>query len=48
MAFWLYVRQISDHNKLSEAEKLLDLSQHIFIFTMHQSSSSNNLIGTVS
>ena len=32
------------HTKLehSEAEKLLDLSQYIFLFTMHQSSSSGS------
>ena len=33
--------RIRAHNKLSEAEKLLDLSQYIFLFTIHQSSSSN-------
>ena len=32
--------QVRAHNRLSEAEKLLDLSQYIFIFATHQSSSS--------
>ena len=34
--FWCTV-----HDKLCEAEKLLNLSQYIFFFAMHQSSSSN-------
>ena len=33
--------QIRAHNKLSEVEKHLDLSQYIFLFTLHQSSSSS-------
>ena len=33
--------QIRAHSKLSEAEKLLDVSQYIFLFTMYQSSSSD-------
>ena len=34
--------RIRAHNKLCEAVKLLGLSQYIFLFTMHQSSSSKS------
>ena len=32
--------KLTTNSRVSEAEKLLDLSQYIFLFTMHQSSSS--------
>ena len=43
MAFgYLWCRyRIRAHNKVSDVEKLCDLSLYNFLFTMHQSTSSN-------